>query len=61
MQRMFFHIGILGWPTLVSLITFLGGLQLFALGVIGEYIGRIFMETKNRPLYTIEEKVGDLQ
>jgi len=35
---------------------FIGGLQLMMLGIIGEYIGKIFMETKNRPLYIIKEK-----
>lgn len=44
-----------GFPTLVIIILFLGGLQLMSIGIAGEYIGRIFMETKNRPLYIIKE------
>ena len=51
---------VMGWPTLVVLILFLGGIQLLSLGVIGEYISRIFLETKRRPLYIVEEKLGDL-
>ena len=44
-----------GWPSTVSLIAFLGGLQLTVLGILGRYIGEIFDEVKKRPLYIIEE------
>ena len=44
-----------GYASLVVLITFIGGIQLLALGVIGEYLGRVFNETKNRPLYLVKD------
>ena len=44
-----------GYPTLIITILFLGGLQLLSIGIIGEYLSRIFHETKNRPVYLIKE------
>jgi len=51
------HSAIPGWASTVLPIYFLGGIELLALGVIGEYIGKIYIEVKNRPLYFIEERV----
>lgn len=45
-----------GFPTLISVMVFIGGIQLLFLGILGEYIGRMFDETKHRPLYVIAEK-----
>ena len=47
-----------GYPTLMVTILFLGGITLLTIGIIGEYIGRIFNETKNRPNYFIREIDG---
>ena len=47
---------IIGWPSVIISVLFIGGLQLLILGIVGEYIGKIFLETKKRPLYLIQEK-----
>lgn len=47
-----------GFPTLICVVLFLGGLQLLALGIIGEYIGRIYLESKHRPPYVVESYIG---
>lgn len=44
-----------GFPTLITVILFLGGMQLLSIGILGEYLGRIFNETKNRPVYIVKE------
>ena len=49
-----------GFASLIVSVTFLAGVQLLSLGVLGEYIGRIFNEVKGRPLYIVEQRVGAL-
>lgn len=48
-----------GWPSMVSIFLFVGGLQLLCLGIIGKYIGKIFLETKKRPHYLVKESDQD--
>ncbi|NOU92971.1 glycosyltransferase [Paenibacillus sp. LMG 31456] len=45
-----------GWTSLMIVMLFLGGMQLFILGIIGEYLGRIYDETRNRPLYIVDDE-----
>lgn len=47
---------VFGWASIVCLILLLGGLQLLCIGVVGKYVGRTYMQVKNRPLYIIKEK-----
>lgn len=47
-----------GFPTLVVIILFLGGIQLLSIGILGEYLGRVFNESKNRPVYIVREYNG---
>src|SRR3989338_329346 len=51
-------IAVPGWTSLVLVLFFLGGIQLFVLGVMGEYVGRIYIEVQNRPVYIIKKKIG---
>lgn len=44
-----------GWPSLVCIITFLGGIQLLCLGIMGQYLSKTYLETKRRPIYIIKE------
>lgn len=50
-----------GWSSIVCIVCFMGGIQLICLGVLGEYIGKIYMEVKARPRYIISERTWDEQ
>ena len=55
----FYKNTVAGWTSLTSVICFMGGLQLICLGVLGEYIGKIYLEVKARPRYIIQERTYD--
>ncbi len=57
--RLFTEQTVAGWTSVVVVVLFLGGVQLVSLGIIGQYVGRIFDEVKGRPLYIVEERVGE--
>lgn len=56
-KKIFIGIAVSGYPTIICLILIFGGLQMFLLGVIGEYLGRSYVELKKRPIYIIKEEV----
>ena len=53
-QKYYLHITEKGWPTIMISVLFLGGVQLICIGIVGEYIGRIYNEIKQRPLYIVD-------
>ncbi|GEP63903.1 glucosyl transferase family 2 [Clostridium beijerinckii] len=56
MARTFIHGDpVAGWPSLVCIIFFVSGIQLFSTGILGQYLAKAYMETKNRPIYIIKE------
>lgn len=57
-MRIFTDFWVEGWTALMIAILFLGGVQLICVGILGEYIGRIYNEIKQRPLYIVEEHLG---
>ena len=50
-----------GWPSTICIILALGGLQLFCLGIVGQYLGKTFLEVKNRPIYILKDKSDSLK
>lgn len=56
--RLFTNVWVEGWTALMIAILFFGGMQLISIGIVGEYIGRIYNEIKKRPLYIVDEYIG---
>lgn len=50
-----------GWPSMVCIMFFVGGIQLFCTGIIGEYLAKTYLETKNRPVYIVKETEKDIR
>jgi hypothetical protein len=58
LKALIFGVHVPGFPTLVISVMFFAGAQLISLGIIGEYLGRVYDEVKARPLYIVSEKIG---
>lgn len=58
LQKLIWGIDVPGYATIVVLVLFLGGMQLFCLGILGEYISKIYLQVKNRPIYILKEHLG---
>ncbi|MBB5193239.1 dolichol-phosphate mannosyltransferase [Silvimonas terrae] len=56
--RLFTNIWVEGWTALMIAVLFLGGVQLVCVGILGEYMGRVYSEVKRRPLYVVDEYIG---
>lgn len=57
-MRVFTQVWVEGWTALMIAVLFIGGVQLVSIGILGEYIGRIYSEIKRRPLYVVSEYIG---
>ena len=55
-RAMMFGDPVAGWPSMICVILLMGGLQLFSLGVLGEYLAKTYIESKDRPIYVAAEE-----
>ena len=56
-RKLIFGDPVSGWPSLVCIISLVSGVQLFCLGIVGQYLAKTYMEVKNRPIYLVKEKI----
>lgn len=57
-EYLLYHNPVAGWPTIVTILLFFSGINLLSLGIVGEYIARIFKEVKHRPVYLVRQSLG---
>ena len=57
-RTVLYGVDVRGYPSLMVAILFFGGLQLLSLGILGEYVGRVLIEVKHRPIYVIRQRIG---
>ena len=60
-DKIFWGNDVQGYPSLIVSVLFLGGVQLIGIGVLGEYIGRIYVETKRRPRYLLRKSSAEIK
>ena len=58
LDKMLFGNDLPGYPSIMTAVLFLGGVQLIGIGILGEYVGRIYMEAKRRPRYIVKNVIG---